>query len=130
MALANISLDESTLTIEPRGIHKVLSLKGHIAVPLTSIAGVDRELPDSFSVRWGLMNKRVGSHIPGFYVAGVFRPFRGDDKNTTFWLVRHPDKAIRILLRNHKYDAVIVEVDDPAAWVDRIQDVIGGEKIG
>jgi hypothetical protein len=44
--------------------------------------------------------------------------------------MRHADKAIRIVLKNDKYDAVVVEVDDPAAWVDRIQDVIDGEKNG
>jgi hypothetical protein len=123
-------MDESTLTIEPLGIHKVLSLKRHIAVPLTNIAAVDRELPDSSSIRWGLMNKRYGAHLPGFYIAGVFRPFRGEDRKTVFWLMRHADKAIRIVLKNDKYDAVVVEVDDPAAWVDRIQDVIDGEKNG
>lgn len=127
MSLVKVTLTDTTLTIEPLGVHRWLALKSHLTVPISAIAGVDRDIPD---YGWNsniLKIVRAGSHIPGVYKAGTYHQWFGDEKRREFWLVRHPDKAIRILLRNSRYDALIVEVDDPDAWMANIGRVIDKE---
>jgi hypothetical protein len=127
MSLATITLTDTSLTIKPNGKHRWLALKSHLTVPVSAISEVDREIPDYGWKSDILKVVRVGSHIPGMYKAGTYHKWIGEDQRREFWLVRHPDKAIRILLRNARYDAIIVEVDDPDAWVKRIEQAMGKE---
>ena len=63
-----------------------------------------------------------GTNVPGMYLAGTFWKFWGDKSSRvkSFWVRRHPGKCIRIDLRNHDYDYLMVEVDDPGAEIARI----------
>jgi hypothetical protein len=65
----------------------------------------------------------VGTNVTGRYIAGTFWRFWGDPakREKSFWVRRHPDKCIRITLANHDYDFAMVEVDDPAAEIARIE---------
>jgi len=127
MSLVKITLGDGILTVEPTGMHRWLALKSHISVPVRNIIAVDRELPDyGWNERmWKMF--RVGAHVPGVYQAGTFHKLGGGTRWKEFWVVRHPENAIRILLRNSRYDALIVEVDDPDAWIARVGAAIGKE---
>ena len=126
MAVTRVQMDDRQITISPLGIHRFLSLSRGVSIPLASIVGVARDSTGFNDSRW-LSAFKMGSVIPGFYVAGSFRPMLGPDRTTSFWLVRHPEKAIRIRLRDHRYSAVTVEVDDPDVWMARIQEVVNKE---
>ena len=55
-----------------------------------------------------------------FYLAGTFRKFWAAQRATSFWIRRHPDKCIRINRQNFDYDYLMIEVDDPATEIARI----------
>lgn len=126
MTLARMEMDDREITIRPEGIHRFLSLCRGVSIPLRSIVSVDRDTTGFKEYGWSFAFKK-GSSIPGHYIAGSFRPLWGPDQTTSFWLVRHPEKAIRIRLRDHRYSAVIVELDDPDVWTTRIQRLIDKE---
>jgi hypothetical protein len=112
-----------------RGTHKLWALKNSIEIPLTVIESVNVD-PEAARARpEGTRNP--GTYVPGVitagtYIAGVSR---------TFWDVHNPDKAIRIKLKStydlfagieDRYDELIVEVDNPAETVDRINRAVLG----
>jgi hypothetical protein len=106
-----------------RGTHKLWAMKNSVEIPLTSIesAHVDPE-----TARAGPEGTRnSGTHVPGVITAGTYNA----GVKRTFWDVHNPDNAIRIKLKSGydlfagiegRYDELIVEVDNPAETVDRI----------
>ncbi len=60
--------------------------------------------------------------MPKLYAAGTFYE---SDMRPDFWQVRHPENAIVIQCASDAaYDEIIVEVEDPAAEVARIRNVL------
>ena len=61
--------------------------------------------------------KLMGTQVPGVITAGTFR----SDGDRIFWDVRNPAGAIVIELADATYTRLIIEVADPRAAVDLIE---------
>jgi hypothetical protein len=131
-APCDLTITGSGVEIEPRGIHRWGSLSRGFTVPLSAIADVQVR-PAWVLESWksySLTKFKVGSWIPGVYRAGKFHMWNQDrETGTTWWLVRHPERAIELTLRDFKYDRIIVEVDDPEGTSTRLLGAIDGRKV-
>ena len=115
--MVEISIEGDALIVEVQGLHKLWALKSSLRVPLAHIESVRHDPERATRVFPGL--RVPGTHIPAVYTAGTYyqSDFRPD-----FWTVRRPERAIVIQCREGAaYDEIIVEVEDPAATVARIE---------
>jgi hypothetical protein len=115
--MAEVELNDTTLTVKIEGWDRVWALKSQLEIPLEHVreARVDPEARMS----WKTL-KIAGAHLPGVISAGRFYE-HGD---LTFWDVRDAEKAIVIELSDERYKRLVIQVDDPAATVARIQDAL------
>lgn len=113
--MVDIAVTPDGVTFEVLGLHKLWTLKSRLTVRLAHITGVRAD--PGVSLGWGGEIRWPGTYIPGMIKAGTYYG-RG---RRTFWDVTHPQRAIVIELANDRYDALIVEVADPAAAVARIE---------
>lgn len=60
------------------------------------------------------------SNVPGVITAGTFY----QHGQRIFWDVHHPEKTVVIQLHDERYNELIVEVADPEAAVQLIQNVL------
>lgn len=116
-APCDVALSGTNIRLTPRGWHRFLALSRGFEVPFTSISRIEISPPEvREEMSWfGPMAFRSGSRIGRSYRAGTYRPIRktNDRRITTWWLVRHPERALLLELVSFKYDRIVVEVDDP-----------------
>ncbi len=118
--MVEISVIDGHVLVEVQGMHRLWALKSTLRVPLSDIVSVKHDPERATRAFPGL--KVPGTHIPTVYTAGTYyqSDFRPD-----FWTVRHPEQAIVIqCTEGAAYDEIIVEVQDPAATVARIQSAL------
>ncbi len=121
-APTEIDLLVDKLIVEPMGWNKLWSMRLKIEIPFDTIVSVEQ---DHRLAENGPVGVRFpGANIPGIYLAGTFWKFWGDRKVRSFWVRRHAGKCITIRLRNHYFNYLTVEVDDPAAEIRHIQTVL------
>jgi hypothetical protein len=101
------------LTVE--GMDKVWALKSELSIPLSHITGIrtDTEVVHA----WWHGFKLPGSNIPGILTAGTFY----QDGKRVFWDIHHPEEAVIISLDHESYDELVVEVENPEAFVSEVQ---------
>lgn len=115
--MVTIAVDGDVLDIQMVGRHKLWAMKSSLRVPLQDVREVRHDPERARRFIPGV--KLPGTHIPYVYTAGTFYQF---DFRPDFWSVRNPDQAIVIQCGTEAdYDEIIVEVDDPAATVERIR---------
>lgn len=107
--MAHIDITDTGLTVTVTGYRRALGrwrplpVAWHHVVSARPAGKAARGLPGA---RWGW-----ATTIPGVIHVGSFRHVGSRDS----WDVARPASAIVIELTGHKYDRLIVEVDDPAA---------------
>ena len=116
--MVDIAVRPNGVTFEVLGLHKLWALKSRLSVPLEHITSVRAD--PTVSLGWGGEIRWPGTLIPGLIKAGTFYE-RG---RRTFWDVAHREGVIVVELTNDRYDALIVEVTDPAAAVVRIKQAL------
>jgi len=119
--MVKISVVDGHVLVEVQGMHRLWALKSTLRVPLTDIVSVRHDPERATSAFPGL--KVPGTHIPTVYTAGTYyqSDFRPD-----FWTVRHPEQAVVIqCTEDAAYDEIIVEVEDPAGTVARLETALG-----
>lgn len=95
-------------------------LGGSVNVPIdhvASVAAADRHE----ARRWWMGIRLAGIQIPGLMTAGLFRR----DGEVSWWDVRRGRSAVIVTLRNEALARVVVEVDDPADTVRRLESALG-----
>lgn len=117
--MAEVSIDESTLTINIEGWDRVWSLKSRLDIPLEHVR--DARVDPDVKLGWKRL-KLAGVHLPGIIAAGTFYKIGG----LVFWDVHDPEQAITIDLADESYQRLVIQVDDPEATVARIQDALKG----
>jgi hypothetical protein len=96
------------LVVDVRGTEKAMRLLTRLHIPLEHVQGAEAD-PEIEHTLWR------GWRIPGVHLSGVrFYDVHG-----------HPDKTIVIHLKDETYDRLIVEVQDPAEVVAKINDAVG-----
>lgn len=114
-----------------RGLDKLWAFKDSIQIPLASIEIVRTDAERAHAGPEGVRNP--GTSIAGVIRAGTFIA----GVNRTFWEVHNPDHAISIKLRNSqdlfagiedRYDELIIEVENPAETVERINRALSQAK--
>jgi hypothetical protein len=114
--MVRIEIEGDTLHVEPQGWHKLWALKSHLDVPLTKVRAVRADPDAARSVQHrGL--RLPGTYVPGLITAGTY--YKAGER--TFWDVRRPERAIVIELEGARYKRLVVEVEDPAYTVRRIE---------
>jgi hypothetical protein len=115
--VAAVELDDTNLTVKIEGWDRVWALKTQLEIPLAHV----REARVDPGVRMGWKALKLGgTALPGVIAAGRFYE-HGD---LMFWDVRDAEKAIVIEMNDERYKRLVIQVDDPAATVARIQDAL------
>ena len=103
-----IEVHEDHLVVDVRGREKLLSMLSRLYIPLEHVQGAEAD-PEIEHTLWR------GWRIPGIHLAGVrFYDVHG-----------RRDKTIVIHLKDETYGRLIVEVQDPAETVTKINEARG-----
>lgn len=113
--MTEISIADGNLVFEVEGWDKLWSLRSRLTIPIPHVVRVYAD--PEIAKNWWLGVRVGGTHVPGVIAAGTF--YR--QHNWVFWDVHHPEKAVVVELRDEHYARLIVEVEDPAATVAKIQ---------
>ncbi|HEV3476106.1 MAG TPA: hypothetical protein VG127_01365 [Rubrobacteraceae bacterium] len=96
------------LVVDVTGTEKAMKLLTRLHIPLEHVEGAEAD-PEIEHTLWRVWR------IPGVHLPGVrFYDVHG-----------HPDKTVVIHLKDETYDRLIVEVQDPAETVAKINDAVG-----
>jgi hypothetical protein len=96
------------LVVNVRGVERAMYLLSSLRIPLEHVQGAEAD-PEIEHTLWR------GWRIPGVHLPGVrFYDVHG-----------HRDKTIVIHLKDETYDRLIVEVEEPAEIVAKINDAVG-----
>jgi hypothetical protein len=116
--LVDLSIAEGKLTLHVRGADQLWAFKSTLEIPLIHIAAV-RAGPE-VARGWYHGIRLPGTNVPGVITAGTFY----QDGKRVFWDVHHPEKTIVIDLQDERYSELVVEVGDPEAAVQLIQNAL------
>jgi hypothetical protein len=114
--MVTITVDGDQAVLEVQGFDKLWAFRSRLQIPLAHIVSVEAEDVG----RWWHGWKMLGTDVPGIFAAGTFYY----DGELVFWDVHNPANAIILSLDHERYKKLIVEVEDPAAAVSRLQSAI------
>ena len=121
--MTEIELTESMLIVHMKGVHKILTLKSQLEIPLTHVVGA--EIDPAVVEQWGkVKGVRIGAGLPGEILAGRVLL----DGQWAFWDVHDQHKAITIKLADENFTKLVLEVTDPVADVARIEEAVRSSK--
>lgn len=116
--MVDISIAERKLILHVHGADKLWALKSSLEIPLEHIASVRAD--PNVAHGWYHGIRLPGTSIPGVITAGTFY----QHGKRIFWDVHNPDKTIVIELEDERYDELIVEVADPLAAIEMINNAV------
>ncbi len=122
--MTNIELTEDKLLLTVRGFDVILALKKHLEVALAHVKGAEVGVAPAARERLKSSLRLPGTYLPGIITAGSYR----EDGRWMFWDVHSGEQAITIWIEHERYDAIIVDVDEPAAAVEKIRARLGESK--
>jgi hypothetical protein len=106
-----VEVHEDHLVVNIRGRERSMSLLSSLRIPLEHIQGAEAD-PEIEHTLWR------GWRLPGVHVPGVrFYDVHG-----------HRDKTVVIHLKDETYNRLVVEVEEPAEIVAKINDAIGASR--
>lgn len=112
--MPKIISNEKGVVIQLEGIKKILSLKGEIKIPWSSIKKISGIKP-----KWLIFTPRMGTNFPAVIMAGTF--FRRNGKS--FYYVQHLDNCVTFYLKNHQFLEIVVEVKDKQNELERLRNL-------
>jgi hypothetical protein len=113
--MVKVSIENDRVRFEIEGWDKLWALKSQLEIPVSHIIAV-RADPEPARGWWhGL--RLPGTQIPGVLTAGSFYQSDG----FVFFDVHDPERTIVIDLDHEHYKRLVIEVEDPAEVVQRIQ---------
>jgi hypothetical protein len=112
---ARIDIDDTALTVRPRGLDVVWTTRRRIAVPLEHVRGA-RIDPDV--VRHGpWLGAGYTDALLDYTVAAGPMYVQGRHE---FWDVHFPERSVVVDLVDEQYERLVVDVDDPEDTVAQI----------
>lgn len=116
--MVTIEIQDDLLRLNVQGWDRLWAFKSHMEIPIKNIRHV--YMDSSMMLGWWKGIRAPGTHIPGMIVAGTFYK----DGKRIFWDVKNTKKTIIIDLKDEPYNQLIVDVENPLAVVQQIQDTI------
>ena len=123
--MTEIELSDGTLIVHVRGADKLWAFKSQLEIPLIHVVGA--AVDPAVGEHWDEQFKGIkfpGTHVSGVIAAGGYYTSGG----WVFWNVNDPQKALTINLDHEHYTKLVIEVIDPAADVERINEAIRAHK--
>jgi PH (Pleckstrin Homology) domain-containing protein len=109
---------DGALHLYVEGMDKVWAFKSQLTIPLKHITAI--RVDDEVVRKWYHGLKVPGTSIPYVITAGTYY----QDGKRVFWDVHHPKEAVVISLDHEKYNELVIEVEDPEAFVQEVQEGI------
>jgi len=113
--MVKVEIGKDHVVFKLEGAQKFLALKNSVRIPLKNIESVSSE-----TVKPLWLAARIGTHMPGVFMAGTF--WTGEGK--TFYYVRNRSKCVTLKLKDHGYSKVVFEVDDKESVTRDLRKVI------
>ncbi|GAB3555784.1 hypothetical protein [Spelaeicoccus albus] len=108
--MANILMDDDTVTVSLSALEKVEALHGDVSVARSAIVGI-HEVPDGLAEVHGV--RLPGTGLPGMILVGTFR----EPDRRTFAVCHGANPAVVFDLKGEHFDRLVVTVDNPEALV-------------
>ncbi|MDA8340731.1 MAG: hypothetical protein M0007_00655 [Actinomycetota bacterium] len=113
--MAHVVVDGSELVVSLDGADKLWAFRGHLAIPLSHVAGIRHDPDEVRATEWTGV-KAYGARIPDRMAVGSFHQ-SGD---WVFWDVHDPDRTVIVELHDEHYARLVVEVEDPEQVVEAV----------
>jgi hypothetical protein len=120
---ANIHFDQNKMHIGIKGVHKILSFKSQLEIPLEQIKHVERD--QEACKKWCKGIRAPGINIPNLITAGTFYK----DGEKIFWDVTNPDNTIIIHLKDNEFSKLIIEVSNPNEVIKQVNKYVPVPKV-
>lgn len=117
--MPSIEMTPDALIVRLTASDKIWSMRGDVVIPWSQLRGAET-VDSKFWTRLGL--RAPGTGLPPFYVAGTFRK-KGD---TAFVVWSSSNKPLQINLDGHKFDRVVIGIEDAEGWAERINYTLAG----
>lgn len=106
------------LQIKLTGLERMWALKALVSVPYSNIDSVEARENSGLGLFSGI--RMPGTHIPGVLRAGVFY-----HKKKKLFLYLHKDNPVlKLELRDHQFDEILISLDDPYIEAATIQEYL------
>lgn len=113
--MVDLSIEKGKLQLRVEGSDKLWAFKSSLEIPLEHIVGISTDPEEARG--WWHGVRLAGTNFPGVITAGTFI----QQGNWIFWDVHNPEKAVVISLRDERYEALVIEVEDPGAAVRQVR---------
>lgn len=116
--MITISKHENNFIFNVEGLHKLWAFKSQLTIPIQNVirAYQNKEALNG----WWKGIRMPGTHVPGLITAGTFIQSGGK----VFWDVVNKENAIIIDLEDEYYKKLIIQVENPEAAIDFINDTL------
>jgi hypothetical protein len=116
--MVEVSIEGTKAIFAVQGWDKLWALRSRLEIALAHIGDV--HIDASPKMGWFQGLKVMGADFPNVFRAGTFY----QDGGWVFWDVRHPDKVIVVELHDERFQKLVIEVDDPAAEVEKLKKAV------
>jgi hypothetical protein len=118
--MVDLSISGGNLVLHVRAADKLWAFKSSLEIPLAHIAEIKAD--PTIAHGWWHGLRMPGTNIPGVLTAGTFY----QDGKRVFWDVHNPENTVVVLLKDERYNELIVEVADPQAAVELVKAALPG----
>ena len=115
--MTTIEILGGKLQLTVNGLDVILAFRRHLEIPLEHVRGAVVGITPEAKARLVDSLRIPGTHLPGVITAGSYV----EHGRWMFWDVHSGEHAITIAIAHEHYDAIIVDVEDPAATVAKIE---------
>lgn len=107
-----ITLTDTCLVVEPKGLDKLWSFTRRLSIPLGHVRGATFDP--------GANEEPKGLRAPGLAVPGKWAGTFTKDGDKTFWNVSTPGSTVVIELSDEHFTRLVLTADQPRSVVDAI----------
>jgi hypothetical protein len=118
--MVDLCISGGNLVLHVRGADKLWAFKSSLEIPLAHIAEIKADAAAAHGWWHGI--RMPGTNIPGVLTAGTFY----QDGKRVFWDVHNPENTVVIVLKDERYNELVVEVADPKAAVELVKAALPG----
>jgi hypothetical protein len=116
--MVTVTIHGDSVTFEVEGWDKLWALKSRLEVPLAHITSA--VVDDDAAKGWWHGVKLPGTSLPGIITAGTFY----QQGRMVFYDTRKPEHTIVVELDHEDYDRLVLQVRDPQAVAQMLNDAI------